>query len=82
MRYTLIHQVGNIKTKEFTMPVNENELRYAVVSINPLIALDRAGSGFDYTNNAWVVNYFYEDCIHKIPCKCFARINKGTRVQV
>ena len=39
--------------------------------------------GYDYTNQAWVVDGVYQDCGHpNVDCGCFAREHKGQPVFV
>lgn len=47
---------------------------------NPLAGIN----GYDYTNQAWVVNGRYYPCGHagtEWPCECFGRLHAGEAVR-
>lgn len=43
----------------------------------------RLVNGFDYKNQAWVINGIYQDCNHPqdMGCSCYGRLHKGQQAQ-
>jgi hypothetical protein len=41
-------------------------------------------NGYDYNNQAWVINGKYVDCGHpsNMECGCYGRIHKGEEVKI
>lgn len=52
-------------------------------SLSLRVQLDPTGLGYDYDNQAWVVNGKYEMCGHTTnkPCFCFGRAHAGENVR-
>jgi len=46
------------------------------------IALNSDGSGFDYTNQAWIMDGRYIRCGHITDCNCFGKSHHGEPINL